>query len=69
MKRQATAQTYILLTGTLLIGAHAFAGILSDYVYRPDPAYRYELVRTVQSDQGAGNKLIMVKYLSENNRR
>ncbi|MBN1125779.1 MAG: PhoPQ-activated pathogenicity-related family protein [Sedimentisphaerales bacterium] len=66
MKRQTVVQTYILLISTALIGTHVFAGILSDYVYRPDPAYRYELIRTVQSDQGAGYILNMTSQTWRN---
>jgi len=38
----------------------AFGTALDDYVKRPDPAFRYEVVRTVQSAEGTGYILDMV---------
>lgn len=54
MKKQKVLSVYASLLITFFCISSVFAGALDDYVARADSAYRYELIRTINSSDGTG---------------
>jgi PhoPQ-activated pathogenicity-related protein len=58
--KNKTVYVYTAVLTILLAATYVYGTALDDYVNKPDPAYRYEILRTIDSPDGTGYIVDMV---------